>query len=119
MVKGKNIEKRRKQLGYSIDDVAAGIGKDRTTVYRYENGSTTNIPSNTIQKLAEFLQTTVENLTTDIDNVLVNPESAEIVSELLDDNDLYNYVNKLISLPTEKRESIYDMIDFQIEKMRH
>lgn len=35
---GERIKKRRKELGMTADDLGMAIGKDRTTVYRYEKG---------------------------------------------------------------------------------
>ena len=37
MTTGKKIRARRKQLGMSVDDLAAKLGKNRATIYRYEN----------------------------------------------------------------------------------
>ena len=41
---GKQIRKRRKELKMSVDELARKIGKDRSTVYRYENGDIGNMP---------------------------------------------------------------------------
>jgi len=35
---GEWIKQRRKELGLSADDVAAALGVDRSTIYRYESG---------------------------------------------------------------------------------
>ena len=42
----------------SVDDVAAELGKNRATVYRYENGSIDDIPVSIVAKLADILNTT-------------------------------------------------------------
>lgn len=34
---GERIKKRRKELGMTADDLGMAIGKDRTTVYRYDH----------------------------------------------------------------------------------
>ena len=36
---GMRIRKRRKELGISADELAEAIGKDRTTIFRYEKGA--------------------------------------------------------------------------------
>ena len=40
---GKRIKNLRTKRGMSIDDLADRLGKNRTTVYRYENGDIENI----------------------------------------------------------------------------
>lgn len=48
----------RKQQGLSIDDLAYRLGKNRTTVYRYENGDIENLPLGILDSLANALNTT-------------------------------------------------------------
>ena len=49
---GERIHKRRLELGLSVDDLAAALGKNRATVYRYENSSISNLPSGVLEPLA-------------------------------------------------------------------
>ena len=55
---GKRIRDRRKELGLSADDLAEAIGKDRTTIYRYERGAIEKLPTNILIPIAEALHTT-------------------------------------------------------------
>lgn len=55
---GKRIKFLRVQRGMSIDDLAAKLSKNRTTVYRYENGDIENLPLDVLGPLAEALETT-------------------------------------------------------------
>ena len=48
----------RKQRGLSIDELACKLGKNRTTVYRYENGDIENLPLGILDSLASALNTT-------------------------------------------------------------
>lgn len=41
MTIGEIIKTRRNELGLSVDEVAKKIGKDRSTVYRYESNDIT------------------------------------------------------------------------------
>lgn len=59
---GKRIKALRTRQGLSIDDLAAKLGKNRTTVYRYENGDIENLPLSILNPLAEALDTTPANL---------------------------------------------------------
>ena len=58
MTTGKRIKECREALGLSVDKVAAVLGKNRATVYRYENGYIDDIPISIVLKLAEALHTT-------------------------------------------------------------
>ena len=54
---GARIRKRRKELRLSVQDLAEKIGKNRGTVYRYENGEIDKLPLDVIEPLAVALQT--------------------------------------------------------------
>ena len=58
MTIGQRIKVRRTELGLSIDDLASKLGKNRTTIYRYENGDIENLPLCILDSLAESLDTT-------------------------------------------------------------
>ena len=55
---GKRIKERRKELRMSVDDLAKRLGKDRSTVYRYEKGDIENLPLDILEPIAEALSTT-------------------------------------------------------------
>ena len=55
---GQRIKAIRKQRGLSIDELANAIGKNRTTIYRYENGDIENLPLGILGSLASALDTT-------------------------------------------------------------
>lgn len=55
---GKRIKNLRTKRGMSIDDLAEKLGKNRTTVYRYENGDIENLPLSILNPLANALDTT-------------------------------------------------------------
>lgn len=58
MTIGQRIRLARIQRGLSIDDLADKLGKNRTTVYRYENGEIENLPLGILDSLADALDTT-------------------------------------------------------------
>lgn len=62
MTIGKQIRKRRKELKMSVDELAKRIGKDRSTVYRYENDDIENMPLGVLFPLADALKTTPQDL---------------------------------------------------------
>lgn len=55
---GQRIKAIRKQQGLTIDELAGRLGKNRTTIYRYENGDIENLPLGILDPLADALDTT-------------------------------------------------------------
>lgn len=55
---GNRIKQRRLELKMSADSLAQMIGKDRSTVYRYEAGSIDKVGSDILVTLASALKTT-------------------------------------------------------------
>ena len=58
MTIGDRIKLRRKELGMSADRLGEVIGKNRATVFRYENGDIEKMPIDVIEPIAEALLTT-------------------------------------------------------------
>ena len=52
------IKKLRQERGLSVQELADMIGKNRATVYRYENGDIENMSSKAMHDLASSLNTT-------------------------------------------------------------
>ncbi len=50
----------------SVDELARRIGKDRSTVYRYENGEIGNMPIELLPPIIEALETTPQELLSSI-----------------------------------------------------
>lgn len=59
---GKVIKQRRKELNMSVDTLAEKIGKDRSTVYRYEKGDIGSISVDMLPLLANALDTTIPEI---------------------------------------------------------
>lgn len=59
---GDRIKIRRKQLKMSADELAKRLGKDRSTIYRYEKGDIENLPLDILLPIASALETTPEYL---------------------------------------------------------
>lgn len=52
---GEKIKIRRKELGLSADQLAEKLGKDRSTIYRYESKEIEKLPIDIIEPLADAL----------------------------------------------------------------
>lgn len=59
---GERIRLLRLKRGMSIEELASKLGKNRTTVYRYENGDIENLPLGILNPLANALDTTPADL---------------------------------------------------------
>lgn len=82
MTTGEKIRTRRKQLGMTVDDLAAKLAKNRATIYRYESDAI-EMPASLLKPLAEALDTTPDDLM-DWDALLVSEsERREMVREVL------------------------------------
>ena len=57
MTRGERIKQRRLELGLSADQVAEKLNVDRTTIFRYERGAISKVPTETLAKLAQILFT--------------------------------------------------------------
>ena len=62
MTIGERIKQRRKELGMSADKLGAILGKDRSTIFRYEKGDIENLPIDILQPIAKALMTTPQYL---------------------------------------------------------
>ena len=58
MTIGERIKKRRTSLGISQVSLADKVGISKQSLYKYENGIITNIPSDKISQIAASLDTT-------------------------------------------------------------
>lgn len=56
MNKGERIKKRREQIGLTQVALADMIGESKQTIYKYETGIVTNIPSDKIELIAKALR---------------------------------------------------------------
>ena len=61
MTTGQKIRTRRKELGLSVDELAAKVGKNRATVYRYENDAI-EMPASILKQLADALSIAPDEL---------------------------------------------------------
>lgn len=61
MTTGEKMRARRKELGMTVDEVAAKVGKNRATIYRYESDAI-EMPASMLKPLADALGTTPDDL---------------------------------------------------------
>ena len=83
---GAKMRERRKFLKISADELGKKLGKDRSTIYRYENGDIESLPMEILGTIATALETTPaylmgweEKPTPTIDVASLPPSVQEIV----------------------------------------
>lgn len=106
---GARIKQRRLEIGMSVEELADALGKNRATVYRYENGDIENMPTPILEPIARILNTTPAYLMGYEENLEGN---ADFITEILKDSILLEHLHSLIKLDNSKKQSVYDMIDF-------
>lgn len=88
---GMKIKNRRIQLNISVDDLAAQIGKNRATIYRYESNEIENMTISVLVPLAKALHTTPAELCGWGEDVI--PKDYKRLSQ--NDNALLSYYHQL------------------------
>ena len=58
MTIGERIKARRKELHMSADELGKMLGKDRSTIFRYEKGEIENLPLDILKPIADALDVT-------------------------------------------------------------
>ena len=62
MTAGERLKRLRKERGLSADELGAMIGKDRSTIYRYERGDIDSATIDVVPRLARALLTTPQHI---------------------------------------------------------
>ena len=121
---GLRIKERRKELKMSADELGKKLGKDRSTIYRYENGDIENLPLDVLEPIAKALDTTPQYLMgwTETD-FLVHVDTDILVESLQNqqnnlDKRLLMYAEKLMSLNPEHQNIIFSNIEFLLSQER-
>lgn len=104
MTTAARIKARRLELGMTGEALAQKIGVSKTTIYRYENGDIEKIPLNSLEPIANALNTTVAYLI-GWEEETPTPESRDGRVDLkgLDDRTV-EIIRLLLALPEEKKQ---------------
>jgi transcriptional regulator with XRE-family HTH domain len=110
MVVGKRIKQRRKELGMSADELGKRLGKDRSTIYRYEKGDIENMPLDILEPIAQALRTTPQYLMGWEEVQKNNNAIADIVIRLRTDDDFFNVVQTLYHMDSNKLSGLLALL---------
>lgn len=102
MTIGQRIKEKRKELKLSADELGAKLGKDRSTIYRYEKGDIENLPLDILEPIAEALHTTPQFLMGWEEVQKNNDTIADIIVRMRSDNGFLSVVEMLHRMNAEK-----------------
>lgn len=108
---GVRIKERRKEMGMSADELGKRLGKDRSTIYRYEKGDIENLPLDVLEPIAAILCTTPAYLMGWDKEMEKNPvQMAERHFEILMDEDISEMFDEFKSLDATQRKIVKDLV---------
>lgn len=107
---GQRIKSRRKELNISADELAKRLGKDRSTIYRYEKGDIENLPLDILEPIADALETTPAYLMGWEKVQKNNDILSDIIIRMRVDSDFLSVVVDLNSLDEEKFRGVKQML---------
>lgn len=107
---GQRIKQRRKELKISADKLGEALGKDRSTIFRYERGDIEKLPLDILEPIAKILQTTPQYLMGWEEVQKKNDVLSDIVLKLNEDMELLSMVEALTKLDFEKRQAVKSVL---------
>ncbi|MBQ6945397.1 MAG: helix-turn-helix domain-containing protein [Ruminococcus sp.] len=110
---GLRIKERRKELKISAEELGKRLGKDRSTIYRYEKGEIKNLPIELLMPIAIALETTPERL---IGREEVAPfakisKRSVFYGKISKNKEFWQFFGMYTALPDDKKEAIYKMVE--------
>ena len=108
---GDRIKARRKYLKMSADELGMRLGKDRSTIYRYEKGDIENLPLEILEPIAVALETTPQYLMGWEQVQKNNDILSDIVIRLQMDTQFRSAVESLYKLDAKKLSGILTLLD--------
>lgn len=95
----------------SADELAAKLGKDRSTIYRYEKGDIENLPLDILEPIAKALHTTPQYLMGWEEVQKKNDTLSDIVIRLQTDELFMSAVESLYKLDQKKLLGVLTLLD--------
>ena len=116
MTVGQRIKARREELGMSVIDLARKLGKNRATVYRYEDGFIENLPLEILEPLSTALQTTPAYLMGWEEKIEEDPVgTAQLHVEILMDEEFTDLFDDFKLLDGQQRKLVKDLVHSLVE----
>ena len=112
---GQRIKERRKALKMSAEEMGEKLGKDRSTIYRYENGFIENLPLDILEPIAEVLQTTPQYLMGWQETEQKNSALVDITIRARTDKEFFSIVNGLNQLNADQLASVKQIVELLLK----
>ena len=112
MMIGRRIKQRRKELKISADELGRILGKDRSTIYRYEKGDIENMPLDILEPIAKALNTTPQYLMGWVDEEThkKNDTITDAVVRMRSDDEFLSVVGGLLTLDADKLSAVKQLM---------
>ena len=109
---GERIKQRRKEMRMSADRLAEILGKDRSTIYRYEKGDIENMPLDILEPIAKALDTTPQYLMGWIDKATheKNDTITDAVVRMRSDDEFLSVIEGLLTLDADKLSAVKQLM---------
>ena len=107
---GERIKQRRKELRMSADKLAAILGKDRSTIYRYEKGDIENMPLDILEPIAKALNTTPQYLMGWEQIQKNNDIITDAIVRMRSDDEFLDVVGGLLTLDADKMSAVKQLL---------
>lgn len=108
MTVGERIHQRRKVLKISQVDLADKISVSKQTLYKYERGIITNIPSDKIEAIAKALNTKPETL---MGWKKPSNSEMELLADIAGDPEILGMIRKVLDMSVEQRLRVYGFVE--------
>ena len=108
---GERIKRRRKELRMSADQLAEILGKNRSTIFRYEKGEIENLPLDILEPIAKALHTTPQYLMGWENVQKKNDVLSDIVLKMNEDMELLEMMEALSKLGFEQRQAVKTVLN--------
>lgn len=110
MIIGKRIKERRKEIRMSADELGKKLGKDRSTIYRYEKGDIENMPLDILEPIAKALNTTPQYLM-GWEKVQKNNDTiTDAIARMRSDDEFLSVVGGLLTLDADKMSAVKQLL---------
>lgn len=112
MANGERIKTLREQFNMTQDELADRLGTTKQTIYKYETGVVTNIPSDKIEEMARIFGVTPSYLMgwDEDDEYYLDPEVAAKTQEIYEDPDTRILLDAKRDLSADDLNVVLNMI---------
>ena len=108
---GQRIKEKRKENKMSADELGRRLGKDRSTIYRYEKGDIENLPLDILEPIAKALDTTPAYLMGREQTKQQNKVQVALTKRIRSDSEFASLVEGLNQLDPVQLASIKQLVD--------